>query len=245
MGVKEQIEDRLLRWACARSSWTLYRARQLHKEYCERRERYAAEAARRGLTYREGDLADRVRERVHRRGYGVRCSRMGDIHTFAAVPIHAWHEHLMPDLREFGPVSHFDYIREGFSCSEFSSAKPGSLARRRSLHNALLQSLAAAHKRRPIDWAFFYGGAPEVTPSLMQAIEHKFGIPTVNMSLDDKQAFEGEFNGECRSGVVDVTRFFDLYITPRGWHASGIWWKAGGHCICQRGLTLHATGHWR
>ena len=42
---------------------------------------------------------------------------------------------------------------------------------------------------------FFYGGAPEVSPSLMQAIEAKDGIPTVNMSLDDKQGFEGKALG--------------------------------------------------
>ena len=68
-------------------------------------------------------------------------------------------------------------------------------------------------QENPVDWAFFYGGAPEVTPSLMRTIEERYGIPRVNMSLDDKQAFEGQSIGECRAGVVDLTRCFDLYIT--------------------------------
>ena len=209
----QQMRDSILRLPAARRFWTAFRARHLLDDYARRRDRYAAEAARRSLVYREATIAELVRQRIRNRGYAVQSRRAGEIHTFAAIPMHGWHEHLMPDLGELGPVSHFDYIREGFSHDEFSSANPASLARRQSLHNALLESLAAAQKRRPVDWAFFYGGAPEVMPLLMQTIERRFGVPTVNMSLDDKQGFDGPSVGECRANVVDITRWFDLYVT--------------------------------
>ena len=211
--VKKQIGNRLLRWGWARSFWTRYRARQLHEHYSARREKYAAEAARMGLVYRETDVAKRVRERIRGRGYGVKPRQLGDIHTFAVIPIYYWHEHLMPDLRELGPVSHFDYIREGFSTSGLLSSGGDGAVNRRLLQERLLGSLERAHRQRPVDWAFFYAGAPEVTPSLMETITTRFGIPTVNMSLDDKQAFEGPKIGECRAAVVDITRCFDLFLT--------------------------------
>ena len=244
--MKPQIKELVVRLAFARLLWTAFRDRQLVHNYARRRDRYAAEAARQSLVYHEGAIAGLVRQRIRSRGYAVQRRRAGEIHTFAAIPIHAWHEHLMPDLRGLGPVSHFDYIKEGFSCSKFNSASPSSLARRQSLHNALLESLAAAHRRKPLDWAFFYGGAPEATPSLMQAIEQRFGIPTVNMSLDDKQGFEGQQVGECRAGVVDITRFFDLYVTSARvcceWHlvegGRPLYLPEGFNAACYRPMTV-------
>jgi spore maturation protein CgeB len=166
-----------------------------------------------GLAYREIDVTKEVRERIRGRGYSVKPREFGDIHTFAAIPIYYWHEHLMPDLRELGPVSHFDYIREGFSTSGLLSSGQDGAVNRRNLQERLLESLERAHRQRPVDWAIFYAGAPEVTPSLMEIIATRFGIPTVNMSLDDKQAFEGPKIGECRAAVVDITRCFDLFVT--------------------------------
>jgi spore maturation protein CgeB len=211
--MREKMKEHLLRFGLTRSLWSGYRSRQLHREYARRRDHYASEAAKRGLIYAESEVAGLVEERLRRRGYSVRRRKEGEIHTFASVPTFAWHEHLIPDLRELGPLTHFDYTRDGISVEDFVSSRPDALGEQRKIHERLLASLDRAHKERPVDWAFFYGGAPEVTPSLMRTIEERYGIPTVNMSLDDKQGFEGEQVGECRAGVVDITRFFDLYVT--------------------------------
>jgi hypothetical protein len=211
--VKEKAKSALMRLNCFRSLWTVYRAEQLHREYARRRDRYASVAAKIGLLCSEDRVAALVEERLCRRGYTAKVRKEGDIHTFASIPTFAWHEHLLPDLRELGPLTHFDYTRDGISLSDFTSSRRTALERQRQIHKNLLECFARAHKERPVDWAFFYGGAPEVTPSLMRTIEQTYGIPTVSMSLDDKQGFEGEPMGECRAGVVDITRHFDLFIT--------------------------------
>jgi hypothetical protein len=128
--------------------------------------------------------------------------------------MYSWHKHLLPDLRELGPVTHFDYTALGFSLKQIAHADRRDILQRQEMVKLILPALRAAHHQQPVDWIFFfYGGSQDVSPTVVRQITEELGIPTVNVSLDDKQGWAGRRKDEYRSGAVDITSAFDLFIT--------------------------------
>lgn len=204
-----RVKELIRTWSLVQQGWTAYRREQVHREYRERRERYARLAAERRVVYREDAVAANIRARLAARGYTPAVRERGEVHTFSCVPLVGWHRHLMPDLRELGPVTTFDYDALGYHYTE--------LARNQQLLEELsarmLSALAEAHARRPVDWVFFYGGGQDIAPHAVKRITEELGIPVVNMSLDDKQGWAGASQRAWRAGAVDITAAFDLYAT--------------------------------
>ena len=207
------VKDVLRRWEPTLAAWTAYRRRQVEGEYRARREHYAAEAAERGLVYSEASTRTLVRERIRSRGYTPSLRREGEVHTFACFPSHSWHPRLLPDLRQLGPVTHFDFETVGFRASEFTHTNPLMAVRAAEMSVYMLSALRAAHHQRPVDWILFYGGGQDLPPDVLRRIEGELGIPTVNMSFDDKQGFAGAGKAAWRTGAVDITRHIDLFLT--------------------------------
>jgi hypothetical protein len=208
------LKERLRSWGPARAAWTAVRARQVEDEYRRRRDHYAALAAERGLVYSEARTTAEVRARLAGRGYTPVRRGAGDVHTFAAIAMFGWHEHLLPDLSELGPVTHFDYVSHGFDAERFGAAAGEPTRRERAAMNDILyEALREVHAKRPVDWVFLYGGGQDYSPALLRRITESLGVPIVNMSLDDKQAFVGADAGDARTGAVDLTRDTDLFMT--------------------------------
>jgi hypothetical protein len=208
------LKERLRAWGPARAGWTALRARQVEQEYRRRRDFYARRAAESNLVYSEADTTTLVRARLAARGSTPAPRKVGDVHTFAAFPTYGWHEHLLPDLRELGPVTHFDYTALGFDADRFAAAPDEATRLERTRMNELfVERLREAHARRPVDWIFFYGGGQDYSPATLRRIAGELGIPTANMSLDDKQGFAGHSAGDARTGAIDLTRDTDLFMT--------------------------------
>jgi len=221
--IPSALKNSLRQWRPSRDAWGALRRRQLQNEYERRREYYTLKAEELALSTNEGDVVTAIRQRLAARGYAPNRRQVGQIHTFACIPSFSWHEHLLPDLRELGPVTHFDYTALGFDVEELARTDRNGIAKRRLMLEQLLPAVRAAHRERPIDWLFYYGGGQDTSPRIIRQIVDELGIPTVNMSLDDKQGWAGRSNDECRTGAVDITREFDLYITSARvaleWHA--------------------------
>lgn len=207
------VKDALRQWDAVQAAWTAYRRRQVEREYRERREHYAAAAAERGLVYSEASTRTLVRERLRARGYTPAVRRPGEVHTFACFPSYSWHTQLLPDLRELGPVTHFDYEKLGFRATEFIRTNPAHVTRLREMSAHVLPALREAHAKRPVDWVLFYGGGQDIMPDVLRQIEQELGIPTANMSFDDKQGWAGASPTEWRAGAVDITKHIDLFMT--------------------------------
>lgn len=207
------LKDSLRRWALPRRLWTWYRSRQVEREYERRREHYERLAHERGLVYSEASTTSAVRARLAARGYTPAPKRRGEVHTFACIPLFGWHEHLLDDLRELGPVSHFDYVAHGYGVEELARSDARTAARREEMFARILPAFREAHARRPVDWVLCYGGGQDTPPRVIREIAETFGVPTFNFSLDDKQGWAGESIGEWRTGAVDLTAAFDLYAT--------------------------------
>lgn len=207
------VKDALRRWPSVQSLWTAYRRRQVLAEYRARRERYAGIAAERQLVYSEASTRALVRDRLAGRGHTPVRRAGGEVHTFAVFSSYGWHDHLLPDLRELGPVTHFDYEGIGYSAEQFARCDEASMQQRAEMNDRILPALRQAHARQPVDWAFFYGGGHEYSPAVVQCITEELGIPVANMSLDDKQGWAGATASGWRAGAIDLTSSFDLFAT--------------------------------
>lgn len=207
------LKARLRNAAPVRAIWSAFRTGQVEDEYRQRREHYQAIAETMRLSYSESWTTSSVRKRMAARGYTPRSRKRGEVHTFALFPLYGWHQHLLPDLRELGPLTHFDYQSLGFSLEELSRPDARAAARREEMFRLILPALRAAHSRRAIDWIFCYGGGQDLSPDLLLAITEELGVPIVNMSLDDKQGWAGRSTSRWRTGAVDITSGVDLYMT--------------------------------
>ena len=193
-----------------RPLWGTFRRTQLLREYAERREHYARIAAERGLVYRENEIPALLKQRMARRGYTPRPKPKGEIRTLAFIPQENWHEALLPDLRELGPVELFDYRAHGFRINELHDTPRLDPNRRRALNELFFQK---AKEVGPVDWAFIYGNGSEVERDTLRRITEELGFPLVTMCLDDKQSWAGGVVGGQHVGQVDIAPHFDLCWT--------------------------------
>ena len=207
------LKDLVRGWPAVAHGWTVYRRRQVHREYRRRREHYARLAAERGVVYSEATVANGVRERLAARGSTPPRRQRGDVHTFACIPMFGWHRHLLPDLHELGPITLFDYQALGYRYEQFIRNEPGTPRLLQEMTDRILPALRAAHEQRPVDWAFFYGGGQDISPLVVRRITEELGIPVANMALDDKQGWAGVSPNPWRTGTADITAAFDLYMT--------------------------------
>lgn len=213
MRVVRDLKKNILAIHFFRRLWAEYRRQQLHMEYISRRERFSALVAKEMVVYREDNVVSEIRKRIATRGYTPAPRKVGDIHTFTCIPQFSWHKHLMPDLQELGHVTLFDYVALGFSHDEFANTGNRGIERRREMTSLMLRAFREAHERHPVDWVLCYGGGQDISASVIREITEKFGLPTANMTFDDKHGWVGPNVGEHRTGAQDITAEFDLFVT--------------------------------
>ncbi len=156
---------------------------------------------------------DLLHARLARRGYTPTPREPGRVHTFAFVPSLGWHDELLPDLHELGPVSRYDYKHDGYSWDDLVSKSDEAPKRRRAVGERFVSELRRAHSERPVDWVFVYASGGEVERNAITAAQEEVGVPVVNMCLDDKQSWEGFWSGDQRTGQIDIANAFDLVWT--------------------------------
>jgi len=147
------------------------------------------------------------------RGYTPAVRALGEVHTFAIIPRLGWHSHLYDDLFELGPVTEFDYVKDGYEWNEFARADGQGRRRRQEMNAAILPAIRSTHRRLPVDWVFVYATGTEISAATIRAIHESLGIPVVGMCLDDKQSWVGPWMGDHRGGQVDLAAVFDLWWT--------------------------------
>ena len=81
------------------------------------------------------------------------------------------------------------------------------------MNKLFLSNLRTAHQSNPVDWIFVYAQGAEISASTIQAITEEFGIPTVNMCLDDKNCWVGQSMGDHPCGQIGIASVFDIFWT--------------------------------
>lgn len=195
------------------TAWGEFRRLQLHRQYELRREGYRALAESRGLRYDEAASISALQSRLSARGVRPVERKMGEIHTFAFIPKVGWHDALLPDLKELGPVTDFDCAPAGCGWDDLYRRDRGFVERRKRINDLFLADLLKAHSRNPVDWVFVYASGWEILAETLKAVVEKVGVPLVNMCLDDKQSWSGPSIGGQRLGQIDIAPHFDLSWT--------------------------------
>lgn len=208
------------------TAWGEFRRIQLQRQYDQRREHYRSIAETRGLRYNEDASISAVRARLSARGVRPIARKMGEIHTFAFVPKVGWHDALLPDLMELGPVSDFDCAPAGCQWADLYRRDRGFIERRQRINDLFLEELIKAHAQKPVDWVFIYASGWEILAETLKAVVKEVGVPLVNMCLDDKQSWTGPVIGGQRLGQIDIAPNFDLSWTSA--RVSCEWYMAEG-----------------
>jgi hypothetical protein len=184
------------------------RAYRFEQVYRRRRDHYQRLLERQGTSYDEQTTIKEVRQRLRSRGYEPKARPVGQIRTLSIISEKSWHPTLLQTLGALGPVHNCDPLKIG------RTDRPADVvARRNALHDHLLDLLAERQKREPFDWLFVYGGGKAVGPETLKAIQEQFGLPTVNMCLDDKNCWSGRVIDGINSNQKDIASAYDLVWT--------------------------------
>jgi hypothetical protein len=190
------------------------RASDMLEAYHARRDRYAAEALRRGLSYAPSLVAERTASRLARDGIQVRRrAREEPVHTLAFFPEIAWHAQLLDPLRQLGPLSHFDYNQHGLSSADLYARKAGTAGARGRAGAAFERFAAEAARERPVDWVFVYALGIELPAATLDRVRAITRAPVVGVCFDDKQSWDDEPFGGVPAGQVSLARSLDLAWT--------------------------------
>jgi spore maturation protein CgeB len=229
--MKQLLKRSLLASDAGRAAYALAQEAWFHHTFRRRRERYEALVRDQPEALRADAAIRRAREALRRRGYTPPPRDFGSIHTFAFLPSHWQHQNQIAQaLTRLGPCTRFDYTRHGFQLAALRTSAYGHTTRRSTMHELLLRELDRAHKQRPIDWFFAYALGWDMTPEVLRRIRETIGVPTVNISLDDKNWWDEIERGDRASALRTVVPHFDLGWTSA--RAAVPWyWAEGGQAL--------------
>ncbi|WP_242360387.1 glycosyltransferase [Anaeromyxobacter sp. SG17] len=117
---------------------------------------------------------------------------------------------MVPELRELGPVTLFDFAGDRHVSRH---GRRGWERRRIDVNDELFDRVAVEHRVHGIDWVFIYTEGTHLLRRTLRHIRRELGVPTVLMSLDDKQSWELGVVGDQDRGLIDIAGEVDLYWT--------------------------------
>lgn len=115
---------------------------------------------------------------------------------------------LLPALQKFGALRHYDWFAEFDHQQE--RAWHGRV--KAVMNRRLVELVEQWQKEIAADVIFTYLSGELVTPETMDRIR-SLGVPTVNLSLNDKENFVGKIKKGQAQGMRDICRYFDLCWT--------------------------------
>lgn len=132
----------------------------------------------------------------------------GDLRILALFHHYNWEkEALLPPLRQFGTVRHYDWADEFNHQSKGWHGKP-----KQAMNEDLLAKVTAWVKGEGVDVIFSYLSGEVVLPETVRAMA-ALGVPMVNLALNDKEAFVGAKRGGQVIGARDICQHFDICWT--------------------------------
>ena len=170
------------------------------------RDRYEKAFTARGLSVPdEAQIRQTIRDRLPSR----KPRKKGNLRVIAVYHHYNWENYsFLPSLRKFGPVRHYDWGAQFDHSRE--EAWHGSV--KEKMNRDLVEQVRLWVKEGGADVVFAYlSGALVSTETL--GLLREFGVPLVNLSLNDKENFVGKVRRGLAMGSRDIGRFFDLCCT--------------------------------
>jgi hypothetical protein len=167
--------------------------------------RYRGEFERLGLSIPDGDA---IRRAVKARRPDLSPVPRGSLRTLAIFHDYNWERTaLLPALETFGEVVHYDW-RDRYDHGK----KEWRKGLKEEMNRDLLGFARTLLRERPVHVIFTYLSGELVTPATTGELS-ALGVPVVNLSLNDKEAFTGRVRAGRAMGVRDICRSFDLCWT--------------------------------
>lgn len=149
-----------------------------------------------------------IRESIKTKFPNLKKKSKGDLQILAIYHHYNWeNESLKPSLEKFGSVRHYDW------CEEFNHQKKEwhRYIKPKMNHN-LIQRIESWIREDATDVIFSCFSGELITPDTAKKIA-QIGVPTVNMCLNDKEAFVGKVKNGLAMGARDISRYLGLCWT--------------------------------
>ena len=149
-----------------------------------------------------------IRETFKHKFPGLKPTPKGNLNILAIYHHYNWeNESLKPSLEKFGQVRHYDWF-ENFNHQRKDWYKSIKAKMNEDLVNQVKQWI----RDDSTDVIFTYLSGELVSPDTIQKLS-SFGVPTVNLSLNDKETFIGKTKSGQPIGMKNICRYFDLCWT--------------------------------
>ena len=149
-----------------------------------------------------------IRETINAKFPGITGKPRGSLNILAIYHHYNWeNDSLKPSLEQFGTARHYDWF------ARFNhQGKDWLKSVRSNMNNDLVQRVSSWIKEDDTDVIFTYLSGGIVSPNTIRQIS-AMGVPMVNLSLNDKEAFVGKVKNGLGMGTRDICRYFDLCWT--------------------------------
>ena len=149
-----------------------------------------------------------IRQVIEKKFPLLKPGKKGTLSIMAIYHHYNWENTaLKPALEKFGRVRQYDWFDPFNSQGREwqSSLKP-------AMNRHLIESVERWVQEGPADVIFAYLSGEQVTPQTLRELQ-EFGIPMINLALNDKEYFVGKIREGQAMGSRDICRWFTLCWT--------------------------------
>tara|TARA_B100001057_G_scaffold500626_1_gene616731 strand:+ start:2882 stop:4096 length:1215 start_codon:yes stop_codon:yes gene_type:complete len=215
--IKFSIKELILKFKFTRKLWTLYKSSKKNNEYILRRKFYNNKFRK----IVKNKISDKeFHHQLLDKKLIINKKNIGNLKSFVIVSGQSWHMELIPDLNEFGEITIFDYVAEGYTYQELKKFP----LKRLEMNKKIIDKFCISNNERMVDWIFVYATGNEIFPNLIDELKKISNIPIVSMCLDDKHSWKSDWLGSYYSGQFSFAAKYDLAWTSskvaRKWYLS-------------------------
>lgn len=132
----------------------------------------------------------------------------GTLKSIAIYHHYTWENYsLKPALMKFGAVRHYDWFDE-FNHQNKDWRRSGKAR----MNKALLEKVHHWMAKARADVIFMYVSGELIEPETLAALR-AYGVPLINLALNDKEHFVSKIRSGLAFGARDICRYFDLCWT--------------------------------
>lgn len=172
---------------------------------------------------------NRLEIKLKERGYSVEKKELGSVNIYCYIPSNWSHQdQIYIAAKKIGVAHRFDYKKLGYTLNSF--IKDINHINRSKVGKEFLLDFIEQSKLVKFDLIFCYGLPWDICPDAIREIKERFGLPIVNISLDDKNWWDEIHRGDKASGLKHFSSIYDLnWVSSKisvGWH-----WIEGGQAL--------------
>ena len=149
-----------------------------------------------------------IRNAIKNKFQNMEPKPKGTLNILAVYHHYNWeNESLKPSLKKFGKVRHYDWF-EQFN----HQRKDWHTSIKAKMNKDLVSQVKQWIRNHSTDVVFTYLSGELISPEAMRRLS-SFGVPMINLALNDKESFIGKIRNGHAIGMRDICRYFDLCWT--------------------------------